>query len=75
MFKRTNGNRENEYSLPVKRAKYDTKKETLVGVSKSNRGSINEKSVKRSDDVWGDDFAEEDIEEMDYVASQACLEV
>ncbi|XP_029047025.2 uncharacterized protein LOC114877962 isoform X1 [Osmia bicornis bicornis] len=73
MFKRTNGNRENKYSLPAKRAKYDIKKETLIGVSKSNRESINEKSV-RSDDVWGDDFAEEDIEEMDYVASQACLE-
>ncbi|XP_076163549.1 mutagen-sensitive 304 isoform X2 [Ptiloglossa arizonensis] len=32
------------------------------------------KKLGKSDDVWGDDFAEEDIEEMDFVATQACLQ-
>ncbi|KOC65099.1 ATR-interacting protein mus304 [Habropoda laboriosa] len=73
MFKRTESNRESEYSLPAKRPKYDTKRGTLKGVSINNRESANKRNG-RSDDIWGADFAEADIEEMDFVASQACLQ-
>nr|XP_012148149.1 PREDICTED: uncharacterized protein LOC100878573 [Megachile rotundata]XP_012148150.1 PREDICTED: uncharacterized protein LOC100878573 [Megachile rotundata] len=66
------GNSGNEYSLPAKRPKYDTNKETVAGVFKTNKEST--KKSARSDDIWGDDFAEEDIEEMDFVATQACLQ-
>ncbi|CAK9801082.1 hypothetical protein ANTQUA_LOCUS2692 [Anthophora quadrimaculata] len=72
MFKRTEKNRESEYSLPAKRPKYDTKR-NLMGTSINNRESTSKKNGK-SDDIWGADFAEEDIEEMDFIASQACLQ-
>ena len=72
MFKRIEINRENENAIPAKRPRYDIKRDSLVGTS--TRESRNKKSGK-SDDVWGDDFAEEDIEEMDIVATQACLQV
>ncbi|KAK9305806.1 hypothetical protein QLX08_003314 [Tetragonisca angustula] len=71
MFKRIEINRENENAIPAKRPRYDIKRDSLVGTS--TRESRNKKSGK-SDDVWGDDFAEEDIEEMDIVATQACLQ-
>ncbi|XP_043507898.1 uncharacterized protein LOC122527620 [Frieseomelitta varia] len=71
MFKRIEINRENENTIPAKRPRYDIKRDSLVGTS--TRESRNKKSGK-SDDVWGDDFAEEDIEEMDIVATQACLQ-
>ncbi|XP_076643967.1 mutagen-sensitive 304 [Halictus rubicundus] len=73
MFKRVENNRENEYSIPAKRPKYDTKKGIVAGVPTKGRDGMNKKFGK-PDDVWGDDFAEEDIEEMDFVASQACLQ-
>lgn len=74
MFKRAENSTANEYSIPAKRPKYDTNRGTLVGVGRTNRASTHKRSGK-SDDIWGDDFAEEDIEEMDFVASQACLQV
>ncbi|XP_015429517.1 PREDICTED: uncharacterized protein LOC107186210 [Dufourea novaeangliae] len=73
MFKRIETNRENEYSVPAKRPKYDTKKVTVAGVPTNNKQTTNKK-LGKSDDVWGDDFLEEDIEEMDFVATQACLQ-
>ena len=63
----------NEYPIPAKRPKYDTNRGTLVGVGRTNRESAHKRPGK-SDDIWGDDFAEEDIEEMDFVATQACLQ-
>ncbi|XP_078039018.1 mutagen-sensitive 304 [Augochlora pura] len=74
MYKRVGKNEEHEYSIPAKRAKYDTTKGSLAGVSTSRRSSTNKKTGK-ADDIWGDDFAEADIEEMDFVASQACEEI
>lgn len=74
MFKRVEINRENENPIPAKRPKYDVKRDSLVGTSTRNNELRNKKSGK-SDDVWGDDFAEEDIEEIDFVATQACLQV
>lgn len=74
MFKRIESNRENEFSVPAKRPRYDIKRDSLVDVSTNNKDLRNKKSGK-SDDIWGDDFAEEDIEEMDFVATQACLQV
>ncbi|XP_043799575.1 uncharacterized protein LOC122718535 [Apis laboriosa] len=72
MFKRVENNGENEFSLPAKRPKYDIKKESLSDTSINNKDSRNKKYGR--DDVWGDDFAEEDIEEMDFIATQACLQ-
>lgn len=34
--------------------------------------SIGRKSSKDDDDLWGDDFLEEDFEQIDFIASQAC---
>ncbi|XP_033358994.1 uncharacterized protein LOC117238296 [Bombus vosnesenskii] len=73
MFKRIESNRENEFSVPAKRPRYDIKRDSLVDVSTNNKDLRNKRSGK-SDDIWGDDFAEEDIEEMDFVATQACLQ-
>ncbi|XP_043250218.1 uncharacterized protein LOC122396138 [Colletes gigas] len=73
MFKRVESNGGNEYHVPAKRPKYDTKKGTLASASTKARESTHKK-LGKTDDVWGDDFAEEDIEEMDFVATQACLE-
>lgn len=72
MFKRVESNSENEFSLPAKRPKYDIKKGNLSDTSINNKDSRNKKYGR--DDVWGDDFAEEDIEEMDFIATQACLQ-
>ncbi|XP_006615342.2 uncharacterized protein LOC102678533 [Apis dorsata] len=72
MFKRVESNGENEFSLPAKRPKYDIKKGSLSDTSINNKDSRNKKYGR--DDVWGDDFAEEDIEEMDFIATQACLQ-
>ncbi|XP_012217360.1 uncharacterized protein [Linepithema humile] len=62
---------DNDYHVPAKRAKFDT-------AGKDQQGRIWEEEIPKSrntcDDVWGDDFAEEDIEEMDLIASQACLQ-
>lgn len=73
MFKRIESNGENEFSLPAKRPKYDIKKWSLSDTSINNKDSRNKKYGR--DDIWGDDFAEEDIEEMDFIATQACLQV
>ncbi|XP_053986293.1 uncharacterized protein LOC128880332 isoform X1 [Hylaeus volcanicus] len=73
MFKRGENNRENEDHVPAKRPKYDSKMGTTVSTSTNARESTNKK-LGKTDDVWGDDFAEEDIEEMDFIATQACLQ-
>lgn len=73
MFKRTDKDDISHYSLPTKRAKLDGSRRSSHFGSKSKNDSTNMQNV-RSEDVWGDDFAEEEIEEMDFVASQACLQ-
>ncbi|CAL7938753.1 unnamed protein product [Xylocopa violacea] len=72
MSKRIESNGGKEYSIPAKRPKYDPKKGSSASTSTNRRESTSRKSG-RSDDVWGDDFAEADIEEMDFVATQATL--
>ncbi|XP_019700754.1 uncharacterized protein LOC105191407 isoform X2 [Harpegnathos saltator] len=73
MFKRTeNIPMDNDFDMPAKRAKFD------VPMTNLRYGRIQEKEIPKNknmqyDDPWGDDFAEEDIKEMDFVASQACL--
>lgn len=75
MFKRTeNIIMDNDFGVPAKRAKFDVPSKNF------QHGKISEKEVCRNkntqyDDLWGDDFAEEDIEEIDFVASQACFVV
>ncbi|EFN75344.1 hypothetical protein EAI_06127 [Harpegnathos saltator] len=63
---------DNDFDMPAKRAKFD------VPMTNLRYGRIQEKEIPKNknmqyDDPWGDDFAEEDIKEMDFVASQACL--
>ncbi|KAK2585501.1 hypothetical protein KPH14_010152 [Odynerus spinipes] len=71
MFKRTDKDN-NHSAVPSKRPKLDESKRTSHFGSKSKNDSSSKQNV-RSEDVWGDDFAEEEIEEMDFVASQASL--
>lgn len=65
--------KDNDCHVPAKRARFDT------AVGDQQNGKIWEEEIFRNrnacDDIWGDDFAEEDIEEMDLIASQACLQV
>ncbi|KAI4485862.1 hypothetical protein M0804_006351 [Polistes exclamans] len=73
MFKRTDKDDNSHSMVPSKRFKSDgSKKSSLLFGTKSKNDSSNKQNV-RVEDVWGDDFAEEEIEEMDFVASQACL--
>jgi hypothetical protein len=59
-----------DYHVPAKRAKFDIHNKNLDyhKTQEPNRNIQN-------DDLWGDDFNEEDIEEMDLIASQACVQV
>ncbi|XP_011689334.1 PREDICTED: myosin type-2 heavy chain 1-like [Wasmannia auropunctata] len=69
MFKRFEETIMDDYRMPAKRAKFD--------ISSKNRKTQEEISTNRNaqnDDLWGDDFDEEDIEEMDLIASQACVQ-
>lgn len=65
---------ENDYQVPAKRTKFDT-----AEIRDQHNGRIWEEEIPKSrnacDDIWGDDFAEEDIKEMELIASQACLQV
>lgn len=47
------------------------------GASSKDRKSLNNAVPinQQNNYVWGDDFGEEEIEEMDYIASQATQEV
>lgn len=65
--------RDNDYHVPAKRAKFDDPRRDQRYDRKKNE-AISRKRNVQYDDLWGDDFAQEDIEEMDLIASQACLE-
>ena len=59
---------------PAKRFKLDVTKESVQPrKKKSQQNTVN--NVEVNDDLWGDDFGEEEIEEMDFIASQATQEV
>ncbi|XP_032690515.1 uncharacterized protein LOC116853492 isoform X2 [Odontomachus brunneus] len=73
MFKRTeNMLMDNDFGVPAKRAKFDVPK-TNLQYNKILAKELSRNKNAQHDDPWGDDFAEEDIKEMDFVASQACL--
>ncbi|XP_014487906.1 PREDICTED: uncharacterized protein LOC106751521 [Dinoponera quadriceps] len=73
MFKRSeNMLMNNDFRVPTKRAKLDIPKTNLQYGKRSEKEVFRNKNAQY-DDLWGDDFAEKDIEEMDFVASQACL--
>ncbi|XP_036148826.1 uncharacterized protein LOC105833730 isoform X2 [Monomorium pharaonis] len=59
------------YRLP-KRAKLDIPTKNL-DYHKTQEKITASKNVQ-NDDLWGDDFDEEDIEEIDLIASQACVQ-
>jgi len=74
MFKRTEEIiTDMDYHMPTKRVKLDDLRKDQQYDKKKNEISRN-RNVQY-DDLWGDDFAQEDIEEMDLIASQACLQV
>lgn len=73
MFKRSEETITDDCRLPAKRAKFD-----ILNKNVEYRKTQEEISANRNaqnDDLWGDDFDEEDIEEMDLIASQACIQV
>lgn len=55
----------NNVSSPAKRQRVDGK----------NEASVPQSDLFQNDDIWGDDFGEAEIEEMDIIASQATQEV
>lgn len=62
-----------DYRMPTKRAKFDIPDKNLQYCKTQEEISANRKA--QNDDLWGDDFDEEDIEEIDLIASQACVQV
>ncbi|XP_011342907.1 uncharacterized protein LOC105282560 isoform X2 [Ooceraea biroi] len=69
MFKRTEKMMtDNNYDVPAKRAKLDDQQ------CDKKKTEISRNRNVQYDDLWGDDFDQEDIEEMDLIASQACLQ-
>jgi len=63
----------NDYRTSAKRAKFDIPNKNMEYHKTQEEISTN-RNVQ-NDDLWGDDFDEEDIEEMDLIASQACIQV
>jgi len=59
--------------MPAKRAKFDVPNKNLKYYRTQEKIPTNKNA--QNDDLWGDDFDEEDIEEMDLIASQACVQV
>lgn len=72
MFKRSEETKD-DFRLPAKRAKFDISHKNLEYHKIQENISTN-RNVQ-NDDLWGDDFDEEDIEEMDLIASQVCVQV
>ncbi|XP_071643298.1 uncharacterized protein Mus304 isoform X4 [Temnothorax longispinosus] len=73
MFKRSEETIMDDYRLPAKRAKFDNPNKNLE--YRRTQEEIPTNRNAQNDDLWGDDFDEEDIEEMDLIASQACVQV
>ncbi|KYN09509.1 hypothetical protein ALC57_18377 [Trachymyrmex cornetzi] len=61
-----------DYRMPAKRAKFDISNKSMKYHKIQEEVSTNRNA--QNDDLWGDDFDEEDIEEMDLIASQACVQ-
>ncbi|XP_011061730.1 PREDICTED: uncharacterized protein LOC105150397 [Acromyrmex echinatior] len=61
-----------DYRMPAKRAKFDIPNKNLKYHRIQEEISTNKNA--QNDDLWGDDFDEEEIEEMDLIASQACVQ-
>ncbi|XP_071643287.1 uncharacterized protein Mus304 isoform X1 [Temnothorax longispinosus] len=72
MFKRSEETIMDDYRLPAKRAKFDNPNKNLE--YRRTQEEIPTNRNAQNDDLWGDDFDEEDIEEMDLIASQACVQ-
>ncbi|XP_071573350.1 uncharacterized protein Mus304 isoform X3 [Temnothorax nylanderi] len=72
MFKRSEETIMDDYRLPAKRAKFDNPNKNLE--YRRTQEQIPTNRNAQNDDLWGDDFDEEDIEEMDLIASQACVQ-
>lgn len=64
---------------PAKRIRLDITREQSSSQKTSNttKKSNVQQNVQSNglDDLWGDDFGEDEIEEMDFIASQATQEV
>lgn len=70
MFKRSED--KEDCHVSAKRARFEVPGRNL----QHNKGKeIPENKNAQYDDLWGDDFAEEEIQEMDLIASQVCSQV
>lgn len=67
--------KDNNVSSPAKRQRLNVRNEAqreqnpLQNILQSNN------VLQNNEDIWGDDFGEAEIEEMDFIASQATQEV
>lgn len=71
MSKRNSKDSKHNYYSPSKKQKLSITIES-GGKTNNNRQST---SKNKQDDIWGDDFPEEDLENIDLVASQALSQV
>ncbi|XP_011498990.1 PREDICTED: uncharacterized protein LOC105363094 [Ceratosolen solmsi marchali] len=61
-------------SSPAKKVKLDVTRQPNVRIDKKSSHSARHVEKGKINDLWGDDFGEEEIEEMDFIASQATQE-
>ncbi|XP_011870203.1 PREDICTED: uncharacterized protein LOC105563313 [Vollenhovia emeryi] len=73
MSKRSEERITDDYRLSAKRKKIDTPDDETLEYHKAQKKILANKN-SHNDDPWGDDFDEEQIEEMDLIASQACVQ-
>ncbi|KAL6266027.1 hypothetical protein P5V15_002881 [Pogonomyrmex californicus] len=71
MFKRSDEMITDDCRMPTKRAKFDISKNLQYH---KIQDKIPENKNAQNDDLWGDDFNEEDIEEMDLIASKVSIQ-
>lgn len=74
MSKRYSKVHNNKLSAPAKRVKLDVTLTSSQQVAQENKPTVTSKN-EIDDDPWGADFNDEDIEEMDFAASQASVQV
>lgn len=70
MFKRPED--KEECRISAKRARFEAPERNP---QHSRAKEIPKNKNAQYDDLWGDDFAEEEIQEMDLIASQVCSQV
>ncbi|XP_015592175.1 uncharacterized protein LOC107266325 isoform X2 [Cephus cinctus] len=66
---------ESSFASSAKKAKLEITVTQLQAQTKTKKYQPSTSKAVQNDDLWGDDFEEGDIEEMDFIATQACSQL